>query len=211
MGCPTSRRCCERWESTSHRMPPARHSAAARCTMASKEVRLPSGSEIPIKEFYQHYQPPVKATAIVRRLLSRVPDKYIRGLGYVVLTNLSGQPRRHRLGKTTSRGRRVPQSRVLGRYHQRCQGQTPWIELYVDQIFRGFPRWALWIPFARDLAIGDTLYHELGHHVHMFIRPEYREKEDVAEDWRKRFMRRFLRRRYWYLIPVALIIRLIRR
>jgi hypothetical protein len=62
----------------------------------------------PIKEFYQRYEPPVDAAEIVRRLLTRVHDKYVRGLGYVVVTNLSGQPRRDRLGKTTSRGRRVP-------------------------------------------------------------------------------------------------------
>jgi hypothetical protein len=167
---------------------------------------LSDGSEIPIKEFYQRYEPPVDAAEIVRRLLTEAPDKYVRGLGYVVVTNLSGQPRRHRLGKTTSRGRRVPQSRVLGRYHPKWQGQLPWIELYVDQIFGRFPRWALWIPFVRDVALGDTLYHELGHHVHMFIRPEFREKEDVADDWEKKFSAHFLRHQYWYLIPVAKVI-----
>jgi len=45
-----------------------------------------------------------------------------------------------------------------------------------------------------------VLYHELGHHVHYFIRPEYKEKEDVADDWRNRFMANFLRKKYWYAV-----------
>jgi len=167
--------------------------------------------EIPIKAAYRDYTPPVNAAKTVRRLLRPIPPKYLRGLDCVVVTNISGQPRRHRLGKTTSRGRRVPQSRVLGRYHQKWQNRSPWIELYVDQLLRSWPKWTLWIPFARDVAIGGTLYHELGHHVHLFIRPEYREKEDVADDWGKRFMRHFLRRQYWYLIPVAAAVKLFRR
>jgi hypothetical protein len=60
----------------------------------------------------------------------------------------------------------------------------------------------LWLPFFRDVAIGDVFYHELGHHVHLFIRPEYREKENVADDWGKKFMTNFIRREYWYFIPV---------
>ncbi len=104
----------------------------------------------------------------------------------------------------------MQKSRTLGLYHQKWRGQRPWIELYVDQILRSQPKWAVWIPLARDVAIGNTLYHELGHHVHLFIRPEYREKEDVADDWRKRFMKHFLRRQYWYLIPLAWTIKLFR-
>jgi hypothetical protein len=37
----------------------------------------------------------------------------------------------------------------------------------------------------------------------MSIHPEFREKEDVADDWGKKFGARFVRRQYWYLIPVA--------
>jgi hypothetical protein len=163
--------------------------------------------EVRINEAYNGYAPPVNVVKVVRRLLARVPNQYLRGLDCVVLTNLSGQPRRNRLGKVTSRGRRIEKSRVAGLYHQKWKGQPPWIELYVDQILR---RWTLWIPFARDLAIADTLYHELGHHVHLFIRPEYREKEDVADDWKRKFMKIFLRREYWYLIPLAMLATIMR-
>ncbi|MFZ0733635.1 MAG: hypothetical protein WAM79_15030 [Candidatus Sulfotelmatobacter sp.] len=163
---------------------------------------------VEIKEAYRDYKPPIPAAKIVHDLLQFVPAKYLIGLDCVVLSNLSGQPRRKRLGKTTSRGRRVAQLRVAGLYHQRWKGQPPWIELYMDQILRRFPRWALWIPLINRLAIGRTLYHEVGHHIHYTVRPEYREEEDVADDWGKRLSRRFLRRRYFYLVPIAKIISL---
>jgi hypothetical protein len=167
--------------------------------------------EVSVKEAYRGYASPVNAAKIIRRLLTAIPAKYVRGLDCVVLTNLSGQPRRHRLGKTTSRGRRISQSRVLGRYHPKWRGQPPWIELYIDQILSRLPRWAIRIPAIREVMIGSTLYHELGHHVHMFIRPEFREKEDVADDWGKKFSAHFFRREYWYLIPIVKFILLFRK
>lgn len=166
---------------------------------------------ISIKEAYRDYEPPVDAATIVRQLLTSVPDQHLRGLDCIVLTNLSGQPRRHRLGKTTSRGRRVAQSRTAGLYHPRWTGQPLWIELYLDQIFCSYPRRALRIPLIRNLAIADVLYHELGHHVHLFIRPEYREKEDVADEWKKKFTTILIRRRYWYLIPLIRALKMFRR
>ena len=132
--------------------------------------------EIPVREAYRNYKPKINAAKAVKRLLGPIPTKYLRGLDCVVLSNLSGQARRNRLGKTTSRGRRVQKSKTLGLYHPGSRGQRPWIELYVDQILRSWPRWTLWTPFARDVAIGGTLFHELGHHVHLFLRPEYRER-----------------------------------
>jgi hypothetical protein len=172
---------------------------------------LAEDSKVRINEIYRNYKPPVNVARVVHRLLTRVPDQYTRGLGCIVLTDLAGQPRRNRLGKTISRGRRIHKSRVAGLYHEKWKGQSPWIELYIDQILRPCPRWILWVPFFRDFAIANTLYHELGHHVHLFISPEYREKEDVADEWRKKFMANFIRQEYWYLAPVSKMWRVFRR
>jgi hypothetical protein len=170
--------------------------------LAEKEVR--------INETYSGYKPPMNVVKVVRRLLAGVPSQYIRGLDCVVLTNLSGQPRKKRLGKIASRGGRIARSRIAGLYHGKWKGRPPWIELYVDQILNKWPRWMLWAPFARDVAIAPVFYHELGHHVHLFIRPEYREKEDVADDWQRKFMKIFLRKEYWYLKPLFRLTRMIR-
>jgi len=167
-----------------------------------EETYLSGNTAVPINEAYRNYKPRVNVSNTVRKLLDRVPPEYTRGLHCVVLTNLSGQPRRSRLGKATPRGRRISASRIAGLYHQEWKGQPPWIELYVDQILGHWKPLPMWIPVLRDFAVARTLYHELGHHVHLFIRPEYREKEDVADAWRDKFMRMVLRRKYWYLIPV---------
>jgi hypothetical protein len=174
-----------------------------------EEHALSGNATVPINETYKNYKPRVNVGKTVRKLLDRVPPEYTRGLSCVVLTNLSGQPRRSRLGKATSRGRRIPASRIAGPYHQQWKGQPPWIELYVDQILRRWQSLPMWIPFLRDLAVARVLYHELGHHVHLFIRPEYREKEDVADAWRDKFIRIALRRKYWYLIPFFKLLEMI--
>ncbi|MGA2003802.1 MAG: hypothetical protein ABSG70_10495 [Terriglobales bacterium] len=42
------------------------------------------------------------------------------------------------------------------------------------------------------------MYHEIGHHIHDFIRPEYSEKEGMADRWSTTLMGSFLRKQYWY-------------
>ena len=157
-----------------------------------------------IREFYNNYQPPRYALRTVKKLLYSVPAKYLDGLDCVVLTNQSGQPRRIRLGKVTSRKRRLPQSQVLGKYHPAGRaGQLPWIELFVDNLAAGTDASGHgWLPFIRYACFGLVLFHEIGHHIHATITPEHREKEDVADDWGKKLLRSFIRRKYWYLAPI---------
>lgn len=158
--------------------------------------------EIKIREFYNGFVPPGYARRLVSRLLFTVPAKYTIGLDSVVLTNQSGAPRRSRLGKVRSRGRRLPQDRVLGRYHCAHKGQPAWIELYVDKISAGIAPHK-WLPFARTACFGGVLFHEIGHHVHTTVRPEFREKEDVADDWGKKLMANYFGKHYWYVPRAA--------
>ncbi len=162
--------------------------------------RRMGSSGVPVQEFYNEYRPPRYALRTVQILLKYVPEQYLRGLDRVVLTNQSGQSRRNRLGKVTSRGRRVPRSRVLGSYHPAYGRNPPWIELLVDNMEISLR--LSWLPLFRQMFFGLVLFHEIGHHVDFTIRPEYREKEDVADDWRLKFLRVFIRKRYWYLVPV---------
>lgn len=152
---------------------------------------------VKVIESYVNYSPPLDYSAIAKRLLATVPDKYSIGLASVVLSNLSGQPRRLRTGTLPRRGRRIKRERVAGLYHPEWRGQKAWIQVFVDQI-KMPPRPFRWIRPLRELLFGDVLYHELGHHAHT-IRPEYREKEDVAENWRVRFSVNHLRQSYWLL------------
>jgi hypothetical protein len=73
--------------------------------------------------------------------------------------------------------------------------------LYVDNITQGWPGWLAKLPLVRYMPTGEVLYHEMGHHIHAAHRPVYKGKEDVAEYWRRKLWSRFMRQRYWYLVP----------
>jgi len=156
---------------------------------------------IDIVEQFRDWTPPIKLTPIIEGLLFSIPQKYLAGLGTVVVSNASGLNRKRRREKTRSRGRKLKTSDALGLYHYAYQGEPPWIEVFIDNIFKDEPRIAWWMPFWRDWIISHTLYHELGHHIHAFQSPEFRDKEDVADGWAYELAeRQFLR-----LHPVATV------
>ena len=153
--------------------------------MNQAQERVGNRLKIELREFYKDYTPPRQVFKTIRKILDRVPQQYLHGLDCVVLTNMSGQPRRSRLGKIPSSKGYVSRSRVLGLYHGAHRGKLPWIEIYVDKI-AGRHRGHLWIPFLMESVFGDVLLHEIGHHIHATTAPEHSDKEDVAERWRKK-------------------------
>jgi hypothetical protein len=157
-------------------------------------------SPVLIREAYRAYVPPGYVLQTVAKLLRSTPGKYLVGLDCVVLTNLAGQPRRYRIGKLPRRGTKISRDHVAGLYHPAWQGNPPWIELYIDKIV--VKSAGLWIPLLRDFMVGRVLYHELGHHIHYRVRPEHKEKEDVADEWSKKLFANHVRRTYWYLMPL---------
>jgi hypothetical protein len=128
-------------------------------------------------------------------MLRSVPEKYLVGLSEVVLTNTAGLPRKMRLAMTLSRGKKVRQASALGLYHQAWKNRPAWIQLYVDNILRGWEG-GFWLRlrFLREGFISDVLFHEIGHHIHYAIRPEHREREDVADVWKVRLGRNHTKR-----------------
>lgn len=161
--------------------------------------------EIRINEAYRDYTPPVNASAVVHELLGSVPSKYLQGLNCVVLTNASALSRRDRKGKIWSRKRKVENSRILGRYHGAVHraDSSAWIELRVDKIVEGLKGAPRWLPIAREIVFGHVLFHELGHHIHKTMRPEHTEKEYVADTWAGKLNANFIRKKYWYAMPVV--------
>lgn len=168
-------------------------------------------SEIRIKEAYRNYKPPVNAAAIIHKLLGTVPVKYLKGLDCVVLTNELALSRKERVGKVWSRKRKFHKSRVRGIYHRGSGSSLPYIELRVDKIVASLKGLSLRIPFLRDIAFGYVLFHEVGHHIHRTIRPEHKEKEDVADSWAGKLGGNFIRKTYWYLVPLLRIYKFMRR
>lgn len=161
---------------------------------------------IPIYENYGAYQPSVDAKKIVSELLTTVPQKYLRGLGSVVLSSQGGLSRDQRRRKSWSRGRKISRKQMFGYYQPAWREQQAYIELYVDKICSQLPSPYNRFSVFRDLVLGEVLFHEVGHHIHYSHRPEFKEKEDVADKWAKTLLRNAVQQRYWYsflLLPLA--------
>jgi hypothetical protein len=141
------------------------------------------GQTLQVVEQYRDWEPPISLVPVVQSLLFTLPPRYLLGLKTVVLTNASGLNRTRRRSKTRSRQRKVKVVDVLGLYHPARRENPPWIELFIDNIFKSEPDTVYRIPYWRDWILMHTLYHELGHHIHAYQAPEFRDKEDIAEDW----------------------------
>lgn len=155
-----------------------------------------------IVESYRDWAPPIDASRVVSRLLAGTEERYKVGLATVVLTNSSGLSHDRRRQKTWSRGRKVLIAKSRGLYHQAWNNDPAWVEILVDNALRDVPPWLLKLPLLQDAIVGEVLFHEIGHHLHATQPPEHREPEDIAERWQKRLWRRYMRRRYLYLIPI---------
>jgi len=85
----------------------------------------------------------------------------------------------------------------------------------VDNVLKAEPSFCYRLPLLRYDTVASILYHEIGHHIHTVHRPVYEGKENVADDWSRKLSRRFLRRRYWYLMvffyPAHLLLKLNKR
>jgi hypothetical protein len=157
---------------------------------------------------FRDYQPPFDPAPIVRRMLESVPEKYLLGLGKVVLTNASGLPRKRRRSTTKSRRRKVRVIETRGLHHPAFDGGRAWIEMFVDNTLRGWENgWWLRIPLVHEGKIGDVLFHEIGHHIHFSSRPEYREREDVADVWKVRLQNQYTKKRFRWTAGFGRLIR----
>ena len=149
---------------------------------------------------YSDYSPPFDVSLLVERMIESVPPRYLLGLREVVLTNKIGLARSRRRSVTKSRGRKVKILQAAGLYHPTWKGKQAWIEVFVDSTLssyeKGLWQWLLLFGYFRENAIGRVIFHEIGHHIDATHRPEYREKEDIADDWSDRLMRAWLQREH---------------
>ena len=155
---------------------------------------------VPICEDFADYVPRRWLVPTVERLMASLSEGHVHGLSAVVLTNATVAATR----KTPKRPRRRRRDGVpLGRYYPGGHGQEPHIELIVDAIVDRIPRPFDRLQLGRDVAVGRTLYHEIGHHLDASIGAQSRDAERSAEAWRKRLELIHVRRCYGYLKPVA--------
>ncbi|MDD2903842.1 MAG: hypothetical protein PHU44_15555 [Syntrophales bacterium] len=168
---------------------------------------------IKILENYNNYEPPAWVITTVSRLVGGVPEKYFNGLKIILLSNAGGLNHSRKRQKTYTRKRKVAIQECRGLYFQKRHGQSAYIELFIDKIIQSCPKILFNLNFFKDLVFSEALYHELGHHIHKTNAPEHKEREDVAEKWKKRLTRLYFRDRYFYskmfLTPLIVLLRLL--
>jgi len=151
-------------------------------------------------DFLGGYEPPINVARIAEEMLDSVPPKFLNGLAEVVLTNTAGLPRKLRRSVTKSRGRKVRKASSLGLYHPAWNNHQAWIQIYVDNTLKYWAEWFwFFLPIVRRMAVAGVLFHEIGHHIHFTTRPEHREREDVADDWKDKLSNNYFRSRYPWL------------
>jgi hypothetical protein len=155
-----------------------------------------------ILESYRDFEPPPQVRRIVEGLLEYVPPHYLRGLDKIVLTNQSALTRDQRRQKIWGRRRKYRLAEARGAYSESTNSSPAMVWLFVDNMLKSQPTWALKTPLLRYSEFGEVLYHEIGHHIHAVHEPVHRGKENVAENWSKKLRWEFFRSRYWYLIPI---------
>ena len=123
------------------------------------------------------------------------------GLKTIILTNKAGMTRDKRRQKVWSRNRKILFADALGSYSAATRSSPASVSLYVDNIVDSDPDWFRRLPVFGHGTLAHVLYHEIGHHIHRTIRPVYKGKEDVANDWSGKLWGNFCRKHYWYIFP----------
>ncbi len=160
---------------------------------------------------FAEYKPPCDVNHAVSRMIASVPVEYMNGLGEIVLTSTECLSRSRRRSVTKSRNRKVRIVKTRGLYHAEWNGQLAWVEIFIDNTFADWgKKWWLRLPFVRDMMLADVLFHEIGHHIHATRRPEYREREDVADEWKEKLGSRYFRQQYRWMIPLIACLRIFR-
>lgn len=159
-------------------------------------------------EAFQGYSPSFSAAKLIYSMLRDVPANFLWGLHSIVLTNAAALSRKERKRKGLGHSRTALEDAV-GFYTQEWNGDPARVTLLLDNIEKQWPGLLWRVGLIRSLAISQVLFHELGHHIHRVHRPEFEDKENVAEKWSKKFFRKFVLRRYWYSLPLFVTISLV--
>lgn len=136
-----------------------------------------------------------RMVSTTNELLDSIQDEYINGLDVVVLRDVLSLTRAERKQELGSRGSSITRAEINGLYQPAKSGSGAQIELFIDQIFGGLPRWAPSIPVVRRLLLGRVLFHEIGHHVQR-TRKLKGDKERIANRWAGIFLRQYAEKRH---------------
>ena len=160
-----------------------------------------------ILEHYARLKPRRDLRRAVARALQQVPQGYLVGIDTVLLRDTESLGRREMASRVSHRGKKVPRSLARGVYRAKTRRHAASIELFVDNIFLGWPVLTTRLAIVRDVLIVRTLYHEVGHHYHVAIHPTKGEQDDLADQTSRQLSRAFFRKHYRYYRPLLMVLR----
>ena len=137
--------------------------------------------------------------------LAAVPAAHLSNVQAIVLTDAAsvGAGRTQRV-----RGRKFDRRACLGFYHPKQPGSAASIHIVVDNVVAsGAAPFLLAFAPLREQMLANVLFHELGHHLDVTIGAAAPGGEAAADDWSRRLSRAYFRRRYWWLRPIAQVLR----
>ena len=95
---------------------------------------------------------------------------------------------------------------TVGLYYSREGTDKARIELFVDNILVDWPTWLVGFRFFLDLVVGRVFFHEVGHHIQSVVEPRKGVADEIADSWRDRLLRAYLRSQYPLLLPFILLV-----
>ncbi len=131
------------------------------------------------KEYKENF--PISLERLIKRLLLKVPEKDLVGIGTIVLVDRV---------YTSSRDNKMNKVRG-GIYIPKKGGGLAKIMIAVGDIYKGMPRLLFYLPFIPDILIAGVLYHEIGHHCQFSthgIKRDY--EEDFAEKYKEKLLKK---------------------
>jgi hypothetical protein len=164
---------------------------------------------IEIIENYGDWVAPRYVRRTVEALVKSVPEEHLAGLGSIILTTTTTSNRSFRRKKVKHRGQMRSKVEANGSYQPAWPGHAAFIRLYVNNILAPYPPAAARSSLISKLLLADTLFHEIGHHIHQTKTLDFRNQEDVADEWAHRLTRQYFGRKYWFIMRLTrLIVRL---
>lgn len=119
---------------------------------------------------------PINLEKMTKKLLIKVHREHLIGLDKIIIVNRVTHKRDQKAG---------------GLYWQKKGREPAGIEIAIDTIYKGMPRFIFFLPFVSKFMLASVLYHEIGHHyqysTHNLKKEEW---ERFAEKYKTKMLRK---------------------
>jgi len=141
-------------------------------------------------------QLPINIEKLISKLLIKVPQEHLVGLDSIALVDQLTYKKNQKAG---------------GLYWPRKGHEPARIELAIDTIYRGVPRFVFFLPFVAKFMLAAVLFHEIGHHYQYFTHGVSKKTEqNFAAKYKKRMLKKTF---FWWgliMLPFAPLIYLLK-